>query len=159
MAARASPPCFAFFEISKNGSDLVARAEMSTSSEAASKAVARKRSLATYAVVLQLVGLLLSAQLLANHYTASHPAVCEMGRYVSCAAVQNSPWAFFLGVPLAFFGLVFFVIAFAMALYLAAPREDDADIAAAFAVFQGLGLLSVGYFVVGEVSMLSSPRL
>jgi uncharacterized membrane protein/glutaredoxin len=114
--------------------------------------VARKRTLATYAVVLQVVGLLLSIQLFANHFSSA-PAVCEMGKYVSCAAVQNSPWAFVLGVPLAFHGIVFFVLGLGLALYLAGPREDDAEVAAAFAVYQAIGLLSVAYFVVGEIAL------
>ncbi len=125
---------------------------MVSSSEASAKALARKRTLATYAVVLQIVGLLLSIQLFANHFSAA-PAVCEMGKYVSCAAVQNSPWAFVLGVPLAFHGIVFFVLGFALALYLAGPREDDAEVAAAFAVYQAVGLLSVAYFVAGELAL------
>lgn len=126
---------------------------MSTASEAAAKAMGRKRALAVYAVVLQVAGLLLSVQLLANHFTSSRPAMCEMGRYVSCAAVQNSAWAFVFGVPVAFFGVVFFLLGLGMAVFLASPREDDAEVAAAFAVLQGLGLLSVGYLVAGEVAL------
>ncbi len=127
---------------------------MSASSEAAVKSkasVARRRTLATYTVVLHVVGLLLSVQLFANHFSASRPAVCEMGKYVSCATVQNSRWGFLLGVPVAFHGIVFFLIGFAFAIYLAGPREDDRDVAAAYAVYQVIGLLSVVYFIVGEV--------
>jgi uncharacterized membrane protein/glutaredoxin len=118
----------------------------------ATAAVARKRTLATYSVVLQVVGLLLSIQLFANHFSAA-PALCEMGKYVSCATVQRSSWAFVLGVPLAFHGIVFFVLGLAMAVYLAAPREDDAEVAAAFLVYQAIGLLSVAYFVAGEIAL------
>jgi uncharacterized membrane protein len=124
---------------------------MSASSSGLSDGV--KRKMAVYFVIIHVVGLLLSIQLTANHFGGTTPQICEFGKYVSCRTVQKSPWAFFLGVPLAYFGIVYFLLGLCMGIFLASPRTDDGEIAAGLVALVVIGLVSVVYFVVGEYSL------
>jgi uncharacterized membrane protein len=109
-----------------------------------------KRKYALYLVFLNVAGILLSAQLTWNHFSGVNPSFCEYGSHVSCVSVQSSVWGFILGVPAAYFGLVYFVVGLGLAIYVASPRTDDADIAAGTLMHVVVGLVSVAYFVYGE---------
>jgi uncharacterized membrane protein/glutaredoxin len=104
-------------------------------------------------VFLNVAGLLLSIQLLVNHFSGVDPTFCEFGAHVSCMSVQRSPWGFVLGVPLAYFGCVYFVLGLCLSIFLASPRTDDREIAAGSYVLVLIGLLSVAYFVFGEYQL------
>ena len=55
-------------------------------------------------------GLLVSAYLTFEHFTANATLACSIGGVVDCAKVTTSAWSTFMGVPVALLGLVFFVV-------------------------------------------------
>lgn len=67
-------------------------------------------------LALSLAGLLVSAYLTYEHFTANTTLACPAGGAVDCAKVTTSAWATFVGVPVALLGVVFFVAALALCL-------------------------------------------
>ena len=74
-----------------------------------------------YQAVLALIGLLFSGYLTLYHYLGGVPLVCPNSGAIDCAAVLASPYAVVLGIPVALFGVLFFVVE--MALLLRRERE------------------------------------
>ncbi|MDX1675960.1 MAG: vitamin K epoxide reductase family protein [Longimicrobiales bacterium] len=72
---------------------------------------------------LALVGVFVATYLLLYKIGALGSIVCGTG---GCETVQNSPWAYFLGVPVAAWGLVGYVAIFATAFLGTQPRFADA---------------------------------
>ncbi len=72
--------------------------------------------LAPVSVVLSVIGLLVSAYLTFEHFTANATLACSIGGVVDCAKVTTSAWSTFMGVPVALLGLVFFVVTLALCL-------------------------------------------
>lgn len=70
--------------------------------------------LAPTTVVLSVAGLLVSAYLSYEHLTDNATLACSIGGVVDCAKVTTSAWSTFLGIPVAFLGLVFFVVTLAL---------------------------------------------
>ncbi|NUO35455.1 MAG: Vitamin K epoxide reductase, partial [Dermatophilaceae bacterium] len=63
--------------------------------------------LAPVTLTLSVLGLLVSAYLTFEHFTANSTLACSIGGVVDCAKVTSSPWSTFMGVPVALLGLVF----------------------------------------------------
>jgi uncharacterized membrane protein len=63
-----------------------------------------------YRVAFGGVGLLVSIYLTILHFTAGHGLFCPEGALINCNAVLTSPEAEILGIPVAFFGFVFFLV-------------------------------------------------
>jgi uncharacterized membrane protein len=80
---------------------------MSPHSRTARPAIAGK--LASMILPLSLVGLAVSVYLLIDHYTATAPLACPEGTVVNCERVTTSPQSMILGLPVALFGVVYFV--------------------------------------------------
>lgn len=75
-----------------------------------------RRALAERAVlVLALAGIALSGYLLFNHYGLAGGGVCSISETVNCDAVNQSPYAVVLGVPVAAGGLAGFLAMFLVA--------------------------------------------
>ncbi|MFM6847574.1 MAG: vitamin K epoxide reductase family protein [Terrabacter sp.] len=66
--------------------------------------------LAPLTLTLSVLGLLVSAYLTFEHFTANSTLACSIGGVVDCAKVTSSPWSTFMGVPVALLGLVFFAV-------------------------------------------------
>jgi uncharacterized membrane protein len=66
--------------------------------------------LAPLSLALVVAGLLVSAYLTFEHFTANATLACSIGGVVDCAKVTTSAWSTFMGVPVALLGLVFFVV-------------------------------------------------
>ncbi|GAB3871722.1 vitamin K epoxide reductase family protein [Terrabacter terrigena] len=66
--------------------------------------------LAPLSLTLSVLGLLVSAYLTFEHFTANSTLACSIGGIVDCAKVTSSPWSTFVGVPVALLGLVFFAV-------------------------------------------------
>jgi uncharacterized membrane protein len=77
---------------------------------------ARPGWLAPVSVVLAVAGLLVSAYLTFEHFTANATLACSIGGVIDCAKVTTSAWSTFMGVPVALLGLVFFVVALGLCL-------------------------------------------
>jgi uncharacterized membrane protein len=111
--------------------------------------------LAPVSVVLAVVGLLVSAYLTYEHFTANATLACSIGGVVDCAKVTTSAWSTFMGVPVALLGLVFFVVALALCL----PRvwrRPEAWLDAARLGWLTVGLGMVLYLVWAELYRINA---
>ncbi len=72
--------------------------------------------LAPVTAVLSVAGLLVSVYLSFEHLTDNATLACTIGGLVDCAKVTTSAWSTFLGIPVAYLGLVFFVVTLGLCL-------------------------------------------
>lgn len=106
--------------------------------------------LAPVTVTLSVLGLLVSAYLTFEHFTANSTLACSIGGVVDCAKVTSSPWSTFMGVPVALLGLVFF----AVTLWLCLPatwRRTDGWLDPARLAWLTVGLGMALYLVWAEL--------
>lgn len=96
---------------------------------------------------LCLVGVLISAYLTYEHFTASTTLACSDSGTVNCYKVTTSPWSVIAGVPVAAAGLAFFL---AMAL-LCAPTRWARDTALLRLVGVVAGMVMVLWLVYVEI--------
>lgn len=109
----------------------------------------RPRWLAPISLLLVIGGLGVSAYMTFEHFTENATLVCSVGEVVDCAKVTTSSWAYFLGIPVAVLGLVFFVVA----LLLVLPRtwrRSEPWIDRARLAWLSIGLAMVLYLVWAE---------
>jgi uncharacterized membrane protein len=90
------------------------------------------------------VGLALSVYLTVDHFTTRPVLACPATATVNCEKVTTSSYASVLGIPVAIYGLVFFVAMVALTLPFAwrDPRLRPVRLGAA-----GVGVASVVYLV------------
>ena len=101
----------------------------------------------TAALVLAVVGLLVSAYLTYEHLTSSTTFACPATATIDCVKVTTSQWSTFLGVPVAILGLAYFVVMTALCLPPAWHRPlDTVRLAGA-----GLGVVFALYLVYVEL--------
>ena len=74
-----------------------------------------RRAYDRWRVALAAMGLLISAYLTLLHFDAGIPLVCGEGQFVDCRQVVTSPSSVMLGVPVAACGVVWFLVALALA--------------------------------------------
>jgi uncharacterized membrane protein len=101
-------------------------------------------------LTLSVLGVLVSAYLTFEHFTANSTLACSIGGVVDCAKVTSSPWSTFMGVPVALLGLVFF----AVTLWLCLPatwRRTDGWLDPARLAWLTVGLGMVLYLVWAEL--------
>ncbi len=67
-------------------------------------------------LALSVAGLGVSTYLTLLHYDSDVPLVCSAGSFVDCATVLTSPSSTVVGVPVAVWGLLWFVLAVALSL-------------------------------------------
>ncbi|NUR80802.1 MAG: vitamin K epoxide reductase family protein [Dermatophilaceae bacterium] len=106
--------------------------------------------LAPVTLTLSVLGLLVSAYLTFEHFTANSTLACSIGGVVDCAKVTSSPWSTFMGVPVALLGLVFF----AVTLWLCLPstwRRPQAWLDPARLAWLTIGLGMALYLVWAEL--------
>ncbi len=61
-------------------------------------------------LILSIIGLAISIYLTLYHYFPSVPLACSNSGIINCANVLNSQYAFIFGLPVALYGIVFFII-------------------------------------------------
>ena len=89
--------------------------------------------------LLSLAGLFLGAYLTLYHYGYIGSLACNVG---SCEKVQNSRWAMFLGVPVALWGVGFYVTMLVLTVAGMQERyEDSPKLAAALVALTGWGVV------------------
>jgi uncharacterized membrane protein len=104
---------------------------------------------------LSLAGLAVSAYLTVEHATAGRSLACPETGVVNCATVLSSPQAVVLGVPVAVFGLVYFV---AMVALTAPPvwRRANPILDRLRVGLAVLGVLSVCYLLYVELFVVDA---
>ncbi|MFH1683003.1 MAG: vitamin K epoxide reductase family protein [Candidatus Woesearchaeota archaeon] len=65
----------------------------------------KQQRLLKLVILLSILGIFISAYLVKVHYSETN-ALCDLGPVLSCSEVSKSPQAEFLGIPLAFIGLM-----------------------------------------------------
>jgi uncharacterized membrane protein len=100
-----------------------------------------ERSLRIAIIVLSVIGIADSAYLTSIHYE-NVPLVCSASGVVDCSQVLHSSYSSIAGIPVAVFGLVWFVV---MALLALRP------IGWAALAWAGIGVASVIYLVYVEL--------
>jgi uncharacterized membrane protein len=98
--------------------------------------------------IISLLGLLFSILGLADsiyltiaHYTAPTILACPESKFINCARVTTSQYSTFHGIPIVFFGLLFFLIM----LILQSP----------IAWKSSLKLISIGRLVISSLALIS----
>jgi uncharacterized membrane protein len=77
---------------------------------------------------------------------------CQIG---GCEKVNTSPWAIFLGQPVALWGVAYYVLLFAVALAGTTERfADDRRVSAALVALTGWGVLFSGYLTYLEAAVI-----
>lgn len=88
---------------------------------------------------LALAGIGVAAYLALHRLGALGELVCGIG---SCETVQTSRWATFLGVPVAFWGVGFYVVLFVVAMISTRPElEDSLGLSRALVALTASGVL------------------
>lgn len=89
--------------------------------------------------LISLLGLFLGAYLSLYKFGYIGTLSCSVG---SCETVQTSRWSVFLGLPVATWGVGFYVLMFALAVVGLQPRfEDSAQLSLLALVLTGWGVL------------------
>ncbi len=96
-------------------------------------------------MVLAVLGLLVSVYLTLYHY-AGIPLLCSESGIINCNNVLNSSYSILFGVPIAVYGIVFFVVEILLLLKLHS-RLKDKDL---IVIYNTLGIAFVVYFVYTE---------
>lgn len=106
------------------------------------------RSLGRLRLALTVIGLAIAGYLTLLHYVTSVPLVCGQGSFVDCHTVLNSPSSMVMGLPVAVWGLFWFVVALVLAV--SALRSGDLGGRGASRV----GAASLGWALVGTATVL-----
>jgi uncharacterized membrane protein len=115
-----------------------------------------RRSADGLRLALTLAGLAISAYLTLLHYDANVPLACSRGALVDCETVLGSPSATVAGVPVAVWGLVWFVPQLAMvAMSLrAGDRPEPAALRRAALLWILGGVVGVLWLVYQEIGVI-----
>jgi uncharacterized membrane protein len=99
-------------------------------------------------IVLAVIGLIVSIYLVLVHYT-SVPLVCSDTGLINCGSVLNSSYAYLLGIPIAVYGVVFFVVELVV-LWLTSAKFKGRDGNDMRMIYNALGLAFVVYLLYAE---------
>ena len=92
-------------------------------------------------LILSIIGLIDSIYLSSYHYLGV-PLVCSTSGIINCNNVINSPYGYIFGVPVAFYGVIFFVLEIILLLFIKDILKK--------VVLNIIGLGSVFYFFYAE---------
>lgn len=113
-------------------------------------AVRHPRWLPPVSLGLSVLGLLLALYLSYEHLTQNKTLACAESSTVNCAKVTESQWSSFLGIPVAYLGVLFFVSMVALTLPQVYRRSTRA-VDLVRVVWCGLGLVFALYLVFAEL--------
>jgi uncharacterized membrane protein len=101
---------------------------------------------------LALIGLFVATYLWLFKLGIVGSLACRIG---SCEQVNTSPWAILFGVPVAFWGVLYYVAMFAVALASTLERfAADRRAGVVLAVLTGWGVLFSGYLTYLELAVI-----
>lgn len=106
-------------------------------------------------LVLSILGLLDSLYLTIAHYSTPAILACPETKFVNCQKVTSSSYSMIHGIPITFFGMIFFVVLIILSL----PKfwwSVSAFITKLRISVVSLGMLSVFYLVYVELYKLNS---
>jgi len=103
-------------------------------------------------IILAAVGLFDATFLSISHFTGQE-VICEIGDYNSCGTVTTSEYSTILGVPVALFGAIYYLLIFFLAMFsLGGNRKALKKVV----LLSGLGVLASAWFVYLQLFVLNS---
>jgi uncharacterized membrane protein len=107
-----------------------------------------------FIALIALVGIFVAAYLTLYKVGAISSLVCRTG---SCETVQLSRWATFIGLPVAAWGIVFYVVLLALSLIgLQARFVDSRTVSLALLAWTGWGVLFSGWLTYLELFVINA---
>ena len=98
-------------------------------------------------IFFAVVGLIVSIYLTLVHYFPAVPLACSESGVINCENVLTSQYALILGIPVAVYGIAFFVAELIAILFI---KNNDY-----FLALSGIGIAFVGYFIYAEYMVKS----
>ncbi len=92
-------------------------------------------------IILSVLGLAIASYLTIYHYFSNIPLICQNNSIINCANVLNSQYAVLFGIPVAVYGLAFFIVELLLLMY----RNDNFTL-----LWNALGLGFTFYFFYSE---------
>lgn len=100
-------------------------------------------------IVLSVIGIIISLYLIQNHYAPpTKGSICDFGETVSCSLVNTSAYSELFNVPVALFGVLWFVFLIAFSWK---GLKNDKAMPTALLIWSIVGLFSVVYLVIAEI--------
>lgn len=111
--------------------------------------VLSKKPILKSSIWLSVIGILLSLYMVYNHYRPSaEGSFCDFGKGVNCTLVNASKYATFLGVPVSFLGVLWFLVLLFIAWKC---LSSDGYFVTALTIWSGFGFLFIIYMVIAEI--------
>ncbi len=98
---------------------------------------------------LSIIGLLISLDLTKSHLSASTNTPCDITPSISCSLVNTSVYSELLNVPVALFGLLWF-LALGVLAFMALYQKETSSVITALLYWNVLGVLFVTYLIFAE---------
>lgn len=103
-------------------------------------------------LVLGILGLITSIYLFYDYYiNSSEKTWCDLSETISCSAVKESFFSELFGLPLAFYGMLWFLVL----IYLSISKLKQRNQVKYLLGWNILGLLFVTYFIFAEIRIKS----
>src|SRR3989344_5283247 len=67
-------------------------------------------------LITAFIGMLLSVYAIPLHFANDGSSLCDIGETLSCDKVNKSQWSTFVGVPVAFLGLIAYAVVFLLVI-------------------------------------------
>ena len=111
-------------------------------------------------IILSIIGMIDSAYLTYEHYqllsNIGEGSFCDISEELSCSTVNSSPYAEVMGIPMAFLGLVWFIVVIILAYALESKHKFWKAAPLYLFLWSILGLLSVFWLVYAELFLIGS---
>ncbi|MDP3990533.1 MAG: vitamin K epoxide reductase family protein [archaeon] len=116
-----------------------------------------KKTLIWVLIILAVLGLFTSFYLIKNHYVgAVSGSACDFNETISCSIVNTSIYSELLGVPVAIFGALWFVVLLTVLVKLLAKKNPRKSVHNFILLgWSILGVLFIVYMVVAEIILKS----
>ncbi len=101
-------------------------------------------------LVLSFIGLLTSIYLVKDHYSTAEGSFCDVNDKISCSLVNSSVFSELFNVPVALFGVFWFLVLIYFSFKALKEKKDDSLISAILA-WSIAGILFVVYMIIGEI--------
>jgi uncharacterized membrane protein len=101
-------------------------------------------------IILSIIGIFASVYLLQNHYAPTQTgAICDISETISCSLVNISTYATLLNVPVALFGILWFVVLALIAWQLLKKKNDT--LIPIMLVWALIGTIFITYMIIAEI--------
>jgi len=100
--------------------------------------------------ILIVIGTVVSIYMVKDHYNTKN-SICDLGNRISCSVINKSSYSELFSVPIAVFGVTWFLVLLAFTLKI---RENSGDVifwATAHLIWSAAGLLFCFYLIFAEI--------